>query len=131
MEPMITETSMDSGYPNRTRSASIVALLAGLWFLASPWVYGVYLTPEAWNNRIAGLLITIVAIARLSVADRRTEWLSWINCLLGIWVLASPWIFQYAANTDRLVNSLCTGGILFVAATVSAASTHKAPQPKF
>lgn len=132
MEAMNSETSMDTGYPNRSKSASIVVLLAGLWFLASPWVYGSYLSQESWNNRIVGLLITILAIARLSAADlRRTQWISWANCLFAIWIMASPWVYQYAENTDRLVNSLCVGVILFVAATISAVSAPRAPKQKW
>ena len=126
MEAMISETSMDTGYPNRSRSGSIVALLAGLWFLASPWVYGSYLSPESWNNRIVGLLITVLAIVRLSTADlKRTQFISWTNCLLAIWIVASPWVYQYAENTDRLVNSWCVGVILFVAAMISALSAPR------
>jgi hypothetical protein len=73
-------------------------------------------------------VIVILAVARLSAADlRHTRWISWINCLLAIWIFASPWVFQYAANTDRLVNSLCIGVILFLAAMISALSAPKLP----
>lgn len=130
MEPMITESSMDSGYPNRSKSGSIVAMLAGLWFMASPWVYGSFHMEEAWNNRIVGLLITILAIVRLSTDERKTRWISGVNCLLAIWVVISPWVFQYSGNTDRVINSLCVGVILFVGAMISAVSAHKGPKPK-
>jgi hypothetical protein len=130
MEAMISETSMDTGYPNRSKSGSIVVMLAGLWFMASPWVYGSYLSQEAWNNRSIGLLIIILATVRLSAPDlRRTQWISWANSLLAIWIFASPWFYDYAGNTDRLVNSLCVGVILFVAAMFSALSaTRVSPQ---
>jgi SPW repeat len=127
MEAMMTETSGESGYPNASKSASSVALLAGMWFFASPWVYGSYLLPSSWNNWIVGSVITVLALARLSTADlKRTQWISWANCLLAIWVFVSPWIFQYADNTDRLVNSVCVGVILFFVAIFSALAISKA-----
>jgi hypothetical protein len=48
--------------------------------------------------------------------------LSWLNTLLGIWVFFSPWIYGYAGNTGRLINSLCVGAIVFVLSIVAARS---------
>jgi hypothetical protein len=126
MEAMMTETSTESGYPNASKSASSIVLIAGMWYFASPWVYGSYLLPSSWNNWIIGSVITVLALARLSTADlKRTQWISWANCLLAIWVFVSPWVFQYADNTDRLVNSVCVGVILFVVAMFSALAAPK------
>lgn len=120
-EAMMAETSMESAYPNASKSASIVALLVGVWCVASPWVYGSYLLPNAWNNRIVGSVIALLALVRLSTADlKRTQWISLINCLLAIWICVSPWVWQYEGNTDRLVNSMCVGVLLFAAALFSA-----------
>jgi hypothetical protein len=120
-EAMMTETSMETGYPNASKSASSIVLAAGMWFFLSPWVYGFYLLRGSWNNWIIGAMITILAIVRLSAADlKRTQWISWINCLLAIWIFVSPWIDQYRDNTDRLINSLCVGVILFAVAMFSA-----------
>ena len=126
MEAMMTETSTESGYPNTSKFAASVALVAGLWFFASPWVYGSYLLLESWNNWMVGFVITVLTVARLSVADlKRTQWIPWINGLLAIWIFSSPWVYQYAANTDRVLNSVCVGVILFVTATWSAVAAGK------
>jgi len=130
-EAMMTETSMETGYPNASKSGSLMALLAGMWFFASPWVYGFYLLRGSWNNWIIGAVITILVIVRLSTADlKRTQWISWINCLVAIWIFVSPWIFLYRDNTDRLANSVCVGVFLFVAAMFSALAAPKANSPK-
>lgn len=127
MEAMMAETSGESGYPNASKSASSIVLMAGMWLFVSPWVYGAYLLQSSWNNWIIGSVITLLALARLSTADlKRTRWISWVNCLLAIWVFLSPWVFQYADNTDRLVNSLCTGVILFGVAIFSALAAPRA-----
>jgi hypothetical protein len=125
-EAMMAETSAESGYPNASKSASSIALMAGMWFFASPWVYGSYLLSSSWNNWIVGSVITVLALARLSTADlKRTQWISWINCLLAIWIFVSPWVFHYAWNTDRLVNCVSVGVILFAVAVFSALAAPK------
>jgi SPW repeat len=127
MEAMMSETSIETAYPKPSKSASSIVLLAGMWFFASPWVYGSYLLPSSWNNWIIGSAVTILALIRLSTADlKRTQWISWINCLLAIWIFVSPWVYQYADNTDRLVNSVCVGVFLFVVAIFSALVASKA-----
>src|SRR5580700_10506444 len=126
-EAMMSETSIESGYPNASQSASSIVLLAGMWFIASPWVYGSYLLPGSWNNWIIGSVITILAVVRLSMVDlKRTQWISWINCLFAVGIFVSPWVYHYVDNKDRLVNSVAVGVILLVVAMFSALAAHKA-----
>jgi hypothetical protein len=84
----------------------------------SPWVYGAAASPNAWNSWIVGALIFIFAATRLN--RPRLASVSWLNVILGIWAFISPWIYGYAGNAGRLMNSLCVGAIVFVAALVSA-----------
>jgi SPW repeat len=110
-----------------TRAVSIISLLAGIWLFLSPWVYGVSTSPNAWNSWIVGAVIAIVAAIRVSAPG--TSGLSWINCLLGIWTFASPWIYGYAGAEARFINSLCIGVIVFFAALKSATTTPHAQHP--
>jgi hypothetical protein len=115
-------TPTNDGYA-RTNGASIIALLAGVWFFISPWVYAAGGAPSAWNNWIAGALIVLFAGMRLSYPDSMAA--SIVNMLLGIWAFASPWIYGYVGNQARFINSLCVGVIVFVAAvTASRTVSH-------
>jgi uncharacterized membrane protein HdeD (DUF308 family) len=105
------------------RVASTISLLAGLWLFVSPWIYGSYMAPDAWNYWIVGAVIAILAAFRLSSPAANT-WMSWLNCLLGIWTFASPWIYGYTSNTGQFVNSLCVGVIVFIVAMRSATGTR-------
>ena len=100
------------------RPASTIALLAGIWLFVSPWVYGAAASPNAWNSWIVGALIFIFAATRLN--RPRLVSLSWLNVILAVWTFISPWIYGYAGNTGRFINSLCVGVIVFVAAMISA-----------
>jgi hypothetical protein len=76
------------------RFCSTIVLLAGLWFVVSPWVFGASSPPMAFNNWIVGGMIVTFAYIRL--VEPGSEFASWVNLFLGAWVLASPWIQAYA-----------------------------------
>jgi uncharacterized membrane protein len=93
----------------------------------SPWVYGAYTSPNAWNSWIVGALIVIFAATRLS--NSRAAGVSWLNVILGIWTFISPWVYGYTGNSGRFINSLCVGVIVFIAAIVSANAMPHRTQP--
>ena len=129
-EPMNSGTD-GSGLTRRgfggAETASVICLLAGIWFFVSPWVYG-SVNAESWNNWIVGALIFVVGCARVSRPAYSTA-LSWANVVFGVWVFFSPWIFSYAGYSERLINSLCVGVIVFALSIVAARITVDAAGP--
>jgi len=119
----MTPTTTEGKDVQTVKTASIIALLAGIWFFLSPWVYGVMRMGNAWNSWIVGALMVGVAAVCFGNPLRATN-LSWVNCLLGIWAFISPWIFGYTTEHGRFVNSLCVGVIAFIVSLVSAAKAH-------
>jgi hypothetical protein len=103
------------------RAASTLNILAGIWLFVSPWVYGAYTNPNAWNSWIVGAVIVILAAIRMG-SPAGLRGFSWFNCFLGAWTFASPWIYGYMGNTGRFVNSLCVGVIVFLLAIAAATS---------
>jgi len=110
-------TPSEMRHTGGVKAASTIALLAGIWFFVSPWVYGAYTNPNAWNSWIVGAVIAILAASRL--ANPSVAWMSWLNCLLGIWAFVSPWVYGYTDNTGRFINSLCVGVVVFIMAITS------------
>jgi|SRR5579862_2580755 hypothetical protein len=107
------------------KTASTIAMLAGIWLFLSPWVYTAYRLPQAWNSWVVGFFIALFAAIRIASPWEDSAWLSWLNCLLGIWTFASPWVYNYIGDTHRFINSLCVGVIVFIVAMRSAtASPH-------
>lgn len=113
---------------HRARAASMIVFLAGIWFFVSPWIYGIYTMPNAWNAWLVGAVMVIFAAIRTS-EQTGTAVLSWLNALLGIWAFASPWIYGYTGDMGRFVNSLCVGVVVFVAALASANAMPHGRQP--
>ncbi|HWF07875.1 MAG TPA: SPW repeat protein [Bryobacteraceae bacterium] len=113
MTPARTGTFPASG-------ASLLALLAGLWFFFSPWIYGAYGTANGWNGWIVGALVFLLALMRRSHPSATS--LSWFNAILGIWIFISPWIVGYSGMPGRVVNSTIVGLIVFCTAVIGANS---------
>ena len=63
----------------------------------TPWILGFasdhIAAPNAW---VSGIVIGAVATAALT---KLAEWEVWINFLLGVWVLVSPWVLSFSAQT--------------------------------
>jgi hypothetical protein len=118
-------TRGDSSKLGAAKSASIICLLAGIWFFVSPWIYGAEANANAWNSWIIGGFIVLFGILRIARPAYSTV-LSWCNMILGIWAFFSPWIYGYTSNNGRFINSLCVGVIVFVFSIASAMMSRRA-----
>ena len=123
----MTPATTNRGDVRTAQGASIVVLLAGIWFFISPWVYGAMGARSAWNSWIVGVTMVILAAVRIS-NPLTTVGASWVNCALGIWAFISPWIYRYTFNHGRFSNSLFVGVIVFLASIVSANMIHRHPR---
>ncbi|MBB3609914.1 SPW repeat protein [Rhizobium sp. BK602] len=87
-------------------------LLAACLFI-SPWIFG--FTAEmmpSWNAWIVAALLSVLATAALSVF---AEWEEWANLVLGLWLIASPWLLSFAANTSAMWTNIIIGGLVAAA----------------
>jgi len=101
-------------------------LLVALWFFVSPWVYGAYRMPNAWNSWIVGGVLAIAALVELSSSVRTAANWNWLSLILSIWVFFSPWIYGYSMDTGRFINSLCVGAVGFVLSVIIAMMAPRA-----
>jgi SPW repeat len=98
------------------RWQDIVNLLVGLWIATSPWVlpgYSDSLKVAMWNALVVGGVILIIALADI---DSPTLWEEWTLAALGVWSIASPWVFGYSGNTLAMLNSVAAGIVVAVLA---------------
>ncbi len=68
-----------------------IALAAIL--LATPWLFTLTNTTariDLWASGLVVFLISVAAIAAFA------KWEEWANLILGIWLIASPWILGFA-----------------------------------
>jgi hypothetical protein len=93
MQKWVTELNTNEQRVNmRERSASgnsWVNILLGIWMVVSPFVLGFDSSKAIWNNVVTGALVGILAIVRWSIHQQ--GW-SWLNLILGIWLVVSPFV---------------------------------------
>lgn len=107
-------------------TASGLNILAGLWLIISPFVLGYSaLRGTMWNDVIVGIIIALIAAGKL-FRGRDLQWLSWINVVLGLWLIISPFVFGNSGNTRVLYNEIIVGIVVVVLAAWSALSTRGA-----
>lgn len=110
------------------RSASVLNLLAGLWLIISPFVLKYHtLHVAAWDTVIVGIIVLVLAWIRAANPVRLVG-LSWINLLLGIWLIVSPFALAYANMPKATWNNVVFGVVVIILAIWSAAATPATPQ---
>lgn len=100
---------MDSIYESAKKHwQDCLNLILGLWVIASPWVLGFTDVQYAPANAVViGIVIAVMAVWALVSFH---EWEEWVNVFLGLWLVATPWLFGFAAMT-----SAATAGSAYVA----------------
>ena len=110
----------------RARWASAGNVAAGVWLILAPFVLNFEGADTAqWNHIIVGAAVLVLAAIRAFDPDER-EVLSWMNVVLGLWMIVSPFLLGYANVNDAQTNSLITGVIILALAAFSAYETNEA-----
>jgi hypothetical protein len=126
-DPSYSGAGQYSGAASRSAAmASGLNIIAGLWLIISPWVLNYSQQNNAvWDAVVIGSAIAILALAR-TAAPRQFEQLSWVNVLLGAWMVIAPFVLVYNAvgsTTGIYWNDIVTGLIVIGLAVWSWGST--------
>ena len=102
-----------------SNTSSIINLLAGIWLILSPFMlnyaaFGI----SATNMVTVGVIAVILALIKL--ASPNASWASWINLLLGLWLIISPFTMA-GASVGRVVTNDLIVGIIMAAFSLTAA----------
>jgi hypothetical protein len=82
--------------------------------LVSPWIIGNGASNAAIvNYYVVGLAVTAFAVAALSVFRL---WEEWLNLILGVWLLVSPWFLGFTAFSVIGLNTLLIAIFIIVCA---------------
>lgn len=113
---------MSREYAAQARMASGINMLLGIWLILSPWVFDYSQKSAALASVTLGVLIALLAAIRVaSVYD--TAGLSGINLVLAFWIVASPWVYEYATDQGALLNNVVVGMLVALLAVWSAIAT--------
>jgi hypothetical protein len=126
MSPNVNTTAPRS----QVSTASGLNLLVAIWLFISAFVVTAY-SPMVTNNILVGIAVFILAAIRAGGAYDQ-GWLSWVNALLGVWTIVSPWAVMGGTQTGpsqaTIISNVITGAAIVVLGCWSAlASTAGTP----
>lgn len=106
-------------------TASGLNIVAGLWLVIAPYVLDYAGIDQArTNDLIVGLIVAVLASIRVGT-PLRLEGLSWVNFVLGGWLILAPFVLGYASGRP-LWNDVILGIIVLALAAWSAMATSSA-----
>ncbi len=92
----------------------VVNGILGIWLIVSAWVVGFHgETAPTANAVIVGILLLLVALGAIYAAK---AWEEWSELVLGLWMIASPWVLSYQAVVDARANAVIVGLIVAILA---------------
>lgn len=102
-----------------------IALL-GLWQILAPFILGYAgIAAAVWNALIVGLLLIVFAAwSATTVKADTARTLDWINLILGIWLIASPFALGYSIVAAAVWNAMIVGLAVIVLSVWAPMSTH-------
>ena len=104
--------------------ASGLNALVGLWEIAAPFVLTYSAIAAATTNDvIVGVIVAVLAAIRVFWAYG-AAWLSWVNVVLGVWLIIAPFVLTYSGTP--MTNDIIVGIIIAVLGTWSALATRGA-----
>src|SRR5437762_13554910 len=84
-------------------------ILGAILFLA-PWIFAFESGAQSQNAFISGVIIAVLSVAALTAF---AVWEEWLNLIVGLWVIISPWALAFEQSTAMTVNVVI--GILVAA----------------
>lgn len=104
-------------------------LLLGLWLVIAPWALDYSSQNNAvWNQVVIGIAIAVIALVRVMAPVQTASW-SWVNAVLGAWLIIAPFVLAYndtGRETTILWNDVIVGVLVLGLAVWSALAGSRA-----
>src|SRR5918911_1024656 len=95
---------------DQLKYADALIIVVGLWLILAAFVLGFTgITSALWNSVIVGVAILVIAAIRIFSESERWYWLSWLAFLLGLWLIASPFILGYDGQLRPMLSDVLAG----------------------
>jgi ABC-type Fe3+-siderophore transport system permease subunit len=110
-----------------------INLVFGLWLFFSPWLLQYFTgrpytdqTFASWNSIVFGAAVVFFA-ARTLFAPKIKNWEEWANLILGLWLIASPWIWGFHTHSVAAANMVIVGLVIAVFSGTALGRQHSTP----
>ena len=106
---------------SNAKLCDVANLLLGAVLFISSWFFGSGLASQ--NAFVCGFIIVVISLAALAAF---AIWEEWLNLILGLWVLVSPWVLGFS-GTDAMDAHVAIGAIVAVLAAVELWILYQGP----
>lgn len=79
----------------------VANLILGAILFISPWVFAFPGGVASQNALVTGIVIAVLSIAALAAF---AVWEEWLNLVVGLWAVASPWVLGFQGTTASMVH---------------------------
>ena len=108
----------------QVKLASGLNIALGAWLAAASFLLGYSgVSAARWNDIIIGLVVLVLAWARVANPSQMTA-ASWFNVILGLWLIAAPFVLGYSGMVAPLWNDIIIGVAVAALGTWSALATN-------
>jgi hypothetical protein len=97
-----------------------------IFLLISPWLFARANGTAAVDLRASGAVIAILSLAAIVAF---ANWEEWINLLLGLWLIVSPWVLGFA-HTRAMHFSIGVGATVAFLAALELWLVYDASHPE-
>jgi hypothetical protein len=106
------------------RLCDVANLILGAFLFFSPWIFGFGDSTAAENANIVGVVIAVLAVAALAAF---AIWEEWLNLIVGLWALVSPWVLGFNETTKAMTVCVVVGVLVAILAAVEIWMTSQTP----
>lgn len=118
-----------SGWQDRANLVLAVLLFISPWALqftgapaAGETGGAVGSSAAAWNAWISALVVAGLAVAALL---RFLEWEEWLNGIVGLWIMVSPWVLGFSGMATAMWTAVVLGALIAIASFWKAVEAHR------
>src|SRR4029077_10652643 len=87
--------------PRQNAILEVYQLVLAVFLFVSPWLFAFVHGTLRVDTWVSAALVAVMSFGAL-IAFR--DWKEWINCILGVWIAVSPWVFGFQHTAAMLVN---------------------------
>ena len=111
---------------NDNHAQDWVSLVCAVLLFISPWAIGFSGdTTAAWTAWASAVVIGVLTVAALV---QFAEWEEWVTLLVGLWLIAAPWVIGFTGLTYALATFVALG-VIVALASISEIWVIRHPTP--
>ncbi len=79
----------------------VANLILGAILFFAPWIFAFDAGVQSQNAFVCGVIIAVLSLAALTAF---AVWEEWLNLIVGVWVIVSPWVLGFPRTTAMTVD---------------------------